>query len=269
MIYFIVNPVAGHGINKKNIKIIKGYMKSNGLAYKTLVTKKPNHATMLAKLAVKNKADKIIAAGGDGTIQEVAEGVAFSNVPLGVLPLGSGNDLAKSLGIGKNIESALKKIVSGKIIKADLIEVSGRHYLNAASIGIDAEIAVTAGKIKKTFGRLSYFISVFKNIITYKPFKATVKIGNKTIGGEFTLIAAANGKYYGGGFKIAPGASIDDGLADFYFIKKIPRLLLLIIFPTVIFGTHNRLKYVTEVKARNACVLLNENKSLNLDGNMY
>lgn len=269
MIYFIVNPVAGKGEYKKIIIKIKQYMNKNNFQYKIWLTKNPEHATFLARLAIRNGANRIIAVGGDGTLQEVCSGMVNTDVPLAVLPFGSGNDFCKTLGISKDIDENLRLAIHGNPKKIDLVEANGKYFINISSVGLDAKIVASANEIKKQFGRSSYFVSVFKNIFNFKPLEAVIIADNAEYHGKYTLIATANGKFYGGVFNITPDASINDGLLDICIIESMPKIKLFFLFPTVIFGKHLNIKNVKIIRSEKLEIFLKHSSNLNMDGNIY
>lgn len=269
ILYFIVNPVAGKGKGQKVVSIIKKYLTKNNIEFLIKYSLEPNHATTLAKEAVHMKATKVIAVGGDGTIQEVVDGLAYKNIPLGIIPIGTGNDFSKNLPTYKNIYETLDKIIEGNILDVDLINISGKYFLNISSIGIDAEVVRGSKDLKKTFGSFSYLASVFNNIFTYKSIQAKIKIDDLKLRGKYTLIAVANGKYYGGAFKIAPSASINDGLISVCVIEHLSPIQILFLFPTIFFGKHVNLKEVVMYTGKEVIIEYEDNYLVNVDGTLY
>lgn len=212
MFVFIVNPVSGNLLGIKAGKLIEEYCKSIGANYKIIYTEKENDAMNIAN-SLKNNADvTIFSVGGDGTLNEVVNGLANSKAKLGLIPTGSGNDFYRTF-----------KDFDGH--KIDLGKVNDRYFINVASIGLDADIAEYANKIKN--GKLSnetvYILSLLHEFFKFKP----IDIETKGIIKDSTIVTVCNGKYYGGRFKIAPKASLNNGMFDVIDVKGINKLQLL------------------------------------------
>ena len=199
-------------------------------------TKYPNHAMELAKVA-RNKYDLVIVAGGDGTINEVINGLANSKVTLAIIPFGSTNVLALELGIPYNLKKAAKLIIKGKKIKMDLgyaqTSTKSRYFSTMLSVGFDAHVIKNMdSKFKKKWGRLSYLLGGIKHLFIYKWHDIHVK-NIKNSAGYFVIIA--NSKYYAGEYQIADKANIQDGLLDLVIInrKKIRHIIRIILSLTM------------------------------------
>jgi YegS/Rv2252/BmrU family lipid kinase len=277
---FIVNPAAGRGDYMKLI----GRIESRFPDARIIITKEPKEATDIALRLSNEGAEPIVAAGGDGTVVEVASGILKSdnkNAVLGILPVGTGNDLARTLGIKENLDFAFDVITQGAPKDIDVIRVNDDYCLNIASIGMDTEIAAYQVKIKKRFKNLSYLFSIIRNIFIFRPFEARIEIGGQspggqspgdetrnveTLSGKFTLVAVANGVYYGRGVKIAPDAKIDDGLMSVCVVRAIPNFKMALIFPKAIKGTHGSVAEVSFYDAKN--VTIEAEAAAGIDGNI-
>ena len=271
---FIVNPAAGRG---RSVKIIGGaekILKEENIDYMVKYSEYEGHAAELVKELVNNGCDSVIAVGGDGTVLECAQGIYFldeeyrEKICLGILPCGSGNDFARTINIPKNMDEALKIILKREHSRCDMFEVDGIAGLNIACMGIDSEIAYLAGRIKRIFGKFSYLAAVIKTIFTYKSIKANINIDGEKIEGEFTILAVCNGKYYGGGFMIAPTADIADALITFVYIDKLPWYKMLVLFPKVLSGGHVGIKEVHIKNCRNVEIQYDGENVFNIDGNI-
>lgn len=270
-IVFIVNPIAGGGRTKKLLPMIDQKMKEKGIDYKIILTTGPKDATNIAIKCLEEGYDKIVAVGGDGTVNELALGILnYGKGTLGILPSGTGNDLARTLNIPKEPEKAIDFILKGKGKKIDVGMVNDKFFLNIASIGFDSETVKTNERIKMKFkSGLSYIISLFITLFKYKYMKVEIDIDDLTTKTEILLLAVANGKYYGGGVKILPMADIEDGYFHVCLIKKVPKLKLLFLLPTIINGSHVKIKkYVNIFKAKEIKVRTNANSFLNIDGEL-
>jgi diacylglycerol kinase (ATP) len=266
----IVNPCAGRGRAQKEIPIIHEVMKASGEAFEIWETTCAGHAVELAKKAAKLGADVVVAVGGDGTVFEVVNGIVHTDVILGIIPTGTGNDLARSLHIPKDITLAAQQILSGTPKKIDLGLANGKYFINVASIGIDAEIAAWTKQTKKFLtGSSAYVVSMIKNIITYKPIHMKFTIDGQCFEQETLLAAICNGRYYGGGVLIAPNAMLDDGLFEICIIERLTKWRTLLLFPTVFFGKHIKFKEVKIYKGHEITVEFAGENKLNLDGDLF
>ena len=274
MIGFIVNPAAGRGSSIKIVKAAEKILAERNIDYIIKFSEYEKHARELARELAENGCDSIIAVGGDGTVLECAQGLYFLNeeyrekISLGILPCGSGNDFARTINLPKNADDALEVILENKTMCCDMFECNGIPGLNIACMGIDSEIAHMADKIKRVFGKLSYLVAVIKNIFTYKSIKAKIHMDGEMVENDFTILAMSNGKYYGGGFMIAPDAEIADGLITFIYIDNLPWYRMLVLFPKVFSGGHMGLKEVHVKNCAHVKIEYNGNNVFNIDGNI-
>ncbi len=175
--------------------------------------------------------DLVIVCGGDGSIRAAARGIVESGLPLGILPLGTGNDLARTLAIPEDLRAAAHTIVAGRTRRIDVGDVNGELFFNVASIGMSVDLAqrLTAD-LKRRWGRLAYAIAALAALRDARPFAATIRDGGREVHARTLQIAVGNGRHYGGGSVIAEGAAIDDGRLDFYSLEvahawKVPLML--------------------------------------------
>jgi YegS/Rv2252/BmrU family lipid kinase len=221
--------------------------------------------------------DGIIGIGGDGTMQEIAAGMATSaqRPPLGIMPCGSGNDFIFTLnGKGKiNPDALLDGFFAGvrqnKTRAVDLIKVGDTACLNIANMGIDAQIVQNAIAYKKRFGQHAYLAATYKTIAKYKNIPLTVQVNGQAFEGLFTLLAACNGQYYGGGMRIAPGAVVDDGKITLCLADGMSRPRIMIMFPSLLAQWHTRLKEVRFIECERFTLHWQGEQTLCLDGNLY
>ena len=240
--FFIVNSTAGRGKTGKKISKIVTSLNKHKFDYEIELTKAPKHAIQLAKEAVEKGFKNIISVGGDGTLNEVVNGVMLSGkaeeVNVGIIPEGGGNDFANNFNLSKNVEKAIKLLLAYNTKKIDVGKIEDRYFVNALGIGFDAKAARISNKIKYLNGLPRYLLAVIRAVVTLKPFEAEVKLDNYAYNSHFLLIAIGNGKYTGGGFLLTPEAKIDDGFLDVCFIGKISRGRLLSLLPSAIKGKH-------------------------------
>lgn len=240
--FFIVNPTAGRGKTGKKISKLVTTLNEHKLDFEIELTKAAGHATQLAQEAIKRGFHNIISVGGDGTLNEVVNGVMLSGkveeVNVGIVPEGGGNDFAMNFNLSSKIDKAVEILQRLNIKKIDVGKIEDRYFINALGIGFDARAAQISNKIKHLNGLPRYLLAVIKALVSLKPFEAEVKLDNYTYNSPFLLIAIGNGKYTGGGFLLTPEALVDDGFLDICFIKTITRRRILSLLPSAIKGQH-------------------------------
>ena len=228
------------------------------------MTTSPGQARALAEAAVAQGFKKIVAAGGDGTINEVVNGIAGAPVALGVLPLGSVNVFATQLGLPKDLTKCWKVIQDGLIREMDLAQANGHAFVQMAGVGLDAQaVQATSWDFKRDFGPLSYFISAAQ-IAARKPPHLTIEHGGQIVEGSFVLIG--NGRYYVGPFPVFPNAQTDDGLLDILVFKHLSYLDIVRYLQGVLFGTHVAMEDVAYFSASHVTVASDEAVPVEVDG---
>lgn len=209
----VVNPVSGTR-SKRGLKdMVTSRLAAHDIAVQTMVTQGPGHASELAALSLEDGFDMVIAAGGDGTINEVATILSNTRMPLGIIPLGSGNGLARSLGIPQDVGEALRIIEEGHISRCDRGMVNGLPFYCTFGVGFDAAVSATFASMKHR-GRTTYVRSVIREFLNYKSQPYAISIGGKVVTERAFLIAVCNASQYGNNAYIAPQAKLSDGLLD-------------------------------------------------------
>ncbi|HSF47959.1 MAG TPA: lipid kinase [Burkholderiales bacterium] len=171
----------------------------------------------------KNEVDLVILGGGDGTMNAGASALLETGLPLGILPLGTANDLARTFGIPREITAACAIILERRLHRVDLGCVNGVHFFNVANIGLGVRVAHSlSSELKRRWGVFAYFRAVMRAIREHKPFTATIRCGGRQERLRTIQIAIGNGRHYGGGMTIAAQAAIDDGLLHLYSVKPVP-----------------------------------------------
>jgi YegS/Rv2252/BmrU family lipid kinase len=268
-ILFILNPVAGGGKAKGLRTLIEETMDKHNREYTLKLTTKPGDGIKIAEDS--DGYDIIVAVGGDGTVNEVSRGlINIGKGTLGIIPGGTGNDLAKSLNISLDPKEALETLCRGLKRDIDIGNVNGSNFLNIASVGFDAEVVINNVEIKKRIkGRISYAISVIYTLFNFKMKRIKINIDGKVLDEEIMLLAVGNGKYYGGGMKILPKAKIDDGYFDICIISGIGKIKTLFLFPSIFKGNHVKYdKYVRIFKAKTVKIDVEDGIYLNIDGDV-
>lgn len=240
-IVLIGNPASGRGTGAGVLQDTAERLRARGLKPELLATSRPGQAVELARAVAGTRPLLVIAVGGDGTLRDVAEGLLGAEVPLALVPAGTGNDLARTLGIPSDPAAALQVALQGEEQGLDAWTWNGTLYVNIAGIGLDAAVAEAVNhRFRRLRGAAAYvagFLNVFPH---YPPFELTLTWEGGGWSGRVWLAAFANGRCYGGGMQIAPGADPADGLLDVVVIEAIPRLALLQQFPKLFTGEHIR-----------------------------
>lgn len=267
---FIVNPIAGKGKTLSVIPDIKEYFRNNPEdTYEILITERKGHATELARQATASGTGRIYSVGGDGTLNEVLNGMIHSDYCLGLFPKGSGNDFVRTLCPDSKADFTVEQIIQGTPKSIDCAKANDTYFINVASVGFDAEVADNTKLFKKLPlmpGSLSYILSLFYTLINLKPYTIKYKMNEVQNSSDYMLIAICNGKYYGGGFLPAPNAQLNDGFLDICHVKYLKRRVVFKCFPKLRDGTHDTLDAVTMDKTSRIHLQSKQELCLNLDG---
>lgn len=219
--------------------------------------------------AHRERVDCVIVGGGDGSLNAAAPGLLKTGLPLGLLPLGTANDFARSVGLPPDIEGAAAAICGGQTRAVDIGEVNGHPFFNVASVGLAADLAGRlTGDVKRRFGRLSYAISASQLLLEARPFHATLLIGDKKTMVRTMQITVGNGRFYGGGNIVASDAQIDDGHLDLYSLEfsQVWRMALMIrAFKS---GDHGRVPDVRTARGDAFEIITRKPKPVNADGEL-
>lgn len=233
---FILNPVSGK--NKTSAQERAAGIKSVFPKAEVVFTKAPGHATELAREAADHNFDAVIAVGGDGTLNETACGLVSTSTPLGVIPTGSGNGFARELGMSLSFKKAVCQLRRVGVSPCDVGRANGKLFLNVAGVGLEAEIAwqfMQHGK-NGARGKWPYFKLGAQTVFSYRPFPFEMQVdGKKCFLCPLTL-TFANGRQYGSNFKIAPNASLCDGLLDMVAVQDLPKWKLAAALPSFLMG---------------------------------
>lgn len=219
----IVNPISGRGSGLKHKDLLNEFFNKNHLDFDLVVTERPGHAIEIAKKAVLDRYDIVVAVGGDGTCNEVLNGLMSEmkdgghKPKMGVIPVGRGNDFAYSMGIPVDFDLACKQYVEPKFRSIDIGQVvggffpEGRYFGNGVGIGFDAVVGFEALKLKFLTGFPSYIVAALKTIFLYfKAPKLRVELDGETIIDKFLMVSIMNGIRMGGGFYMAPNGDPTD-----------------------------------------------------------
>ncbi len=211
--------------------------------------------------------DRVVIGGGDGTLNAAASGLVGTGLPLGIIPLGTANDLARTLGIPSDPEQAAQVIAAGRLHRVDLGEVNGHPFFNVASIGfgVDLTRALTRDS-KRRWGAFGYLVAALRAIERLKPFSVEI-VENDTVHRSRTVhIAVGNGRHYGGGMTISEHARIDDGRLDLYSLEVESFWRLLLLAPALRTGRHHAWAEIRTLSGHEFELRTRRPRSVNTDG---
>lgn len=239
MHYLIVNPVAGQGRALAKLAAVERFFADARLPLTVLHTQRPNHATELARALPEDAA--VLSLGGDGTLHEIAAACVHTRRVVGILPGGSGDDLAYALNIPRNdLNVALNIIRVGRVRKVDTGFVNGETFVNAFGVGFDADVAYRVRHAPRPLKeRSAYLYAIVATLGRLENIPVQVTLDSKPIfTGPALLVAVQNGPRTGGSFLFAPHASPFDGLLDIVVAKQVNRIGVLRLLPHLLKGTH-------------------------------
>lgn len=219
-VVFIVNRFAGGGFKPEYERLILQACADQGTEPIIEYTKGPAHATTLAREYATTDVNKVVAVGGDGTLNEVAQGLVHTAMPLGIIPRGSGNGLARHLRIPLTVEGATRTLFTGEVAPIDTFTLNDKLSLNVSGIGFDGRIANLFGGTTKR-GLSGYVKLAIQEFFRFREFQAVIRSGEDTFNREAFIIAIANSSQYGNNACIAPKASVSDGILHINILRKV------------------------------------------------
>ena len=274
----IINPAARGGKTARQWPMISELLKRNDIPFDYAFTEGTGHGIDLAKEAVDAGYELVVAVGGDGTVNEVINGIVDKNgrgrATLGIICTGTGRDCIRSLNIPDDISKACELLATRDCINIDLGRAeyisdgikNQRHYINTAGLGFPASVAARTKSLKRMGGTIPFLLAFATVFATYKANDIAFDIDGRMKQERYLLIAINNGRYFGGGMKITPDADPCDGLLDVVTIKDVNKLRLIYNFPKLYKGTHVTHPKVDIYKAKSVDVQTSEKLLLQLDG---
>jgi len=277
----IVNPVAGARSTRRKWPIISRLLERIGLSFDFNYTEGVGHAMELAQAAASDGYRYLVAVGGDGTVNEVANGILHSTnaaaTALGVVSTGTGSDFARSAGLARDYTTACSNLTSSKRLTIDVGVVEyqrdgktqERFFVNSAGVGFDAAVVKETERLPKFFGgTIPYVAGLLRTLFIYKNKPVVVKVGDEVESLRVLNVVVANGGYLGGGMHIVPGAELCDSLLDVAIVGDMGKFELLKELPKVYKGTHvNHPKFKMK-KAAHATIESPETMLVYADGEL-
>lgn len=264
-VLFIINKHAGRGHHPGTERTIVNTCRQYAIGCTIRHTQGPGHAAELAsEAAASREYGHVVAVGGDGTVNEVAQGLLHTPLVMGILPRGSGNGLARHLRIPMQPTAALRELLHGRVIAIDTFEINGRLSLNVSGIGFDGHIAnLFAGEKKR--GLAKYAQHVAREFGSFRSFTAGITHAASTRNETAFIIAIANSSQYGNNARIAPAASVCDGMLDISIVEKIPFFRWDILFD-IFQGRIDRTRFCRTIEADRVDIRLPEPMPYHVDG---
>lgn len=276
----ILNPIAGRGAGARLSSQITERLLDYGLDFELLPTIAPGHATVLAREAVGHGTEAVIAVGGDGTTNEVLNGLMQADASpdgpaLGVLPIGTGNDFAFGAGLTLDVWEACGVVARGerRVLDVGLVwadNEESRYFGNGVGIGFDAICNIESRKVRRLRGFAVYLVAVLKTIaIYYQTPRTVIRVDEQELVQPSLLISIMNGDRVGGGFYVTPGARMDDGVLDVCIAAKVSRLRMIGFVPQFMRGTHTTDSRITMGQGRRISIASELPWAGHVDGEIY
>ena len=264
-VLFIINPISGIGKQKNIEDLIRTHTDTAVYDYQVKFTIGPGEGTWLAKQAVAEGVNVVVAVGGDGTVNEIGQVLVGSDTALGIIPTGSGNGLARHLKIPFQFEKAIEVINLCKIKKIDTATINDQTFLSIAGVGYDAFVAKKLANAARR-GFFTYFRIVSNEYPKYEPKRYTLEVDGRIIKRKALSITFANSNQFGNNTSIAPNAQLDDGLIDVCIVRRIPLYLVPFYVPMLFTKTFHKTHYIEIIRAKQAVVTREKGKTIHLDG---
>jgi diacylglycerol kinase (ATP) len=235
-IRFLINPGAGNGSARGAVDQLR--VLAGRLGAGLVVTRRVGDLAEQARRAAEDGVERLLVVGGDGTLHHAAQGLAGTATAVGVIPVGTGNDLARALAIPWGLEAAVRHALAAPVRRIDLIRAGDTVCVGYAGAGFDSDVTRRANQVRWGRGRWIYPWAAVRTLVSFEPLSARVAWDGGTFEGRLMFVDATNLPTYGGGMRIAPDARIDDGLLDLLLVKEVSRLTFLSVFPKVYKGKH-------------------------------
>lgn len=270
----IVNPVSGTDSAPDYLPVMNEQLRQRVGSLDIVITVAEGDATRAAREAVRDGYDHLFVGGGDGTLNEVLNGVGevsggFEAVTFGIIPLGTGNDFATALGMPDEVAAAIEVLTGGVAVAVDVGQLNDRYFINVSAGGFIAEVSDAVNpRLKTIAGKLAYLIGGAQALLQHEPVGATFRTPrtSRPTHTNITTFAVCNSKLVGGGRLIAPDAVIDDGLLDICLIESMPTVEFVALLTRVSNGEHVSDERVTYFRVREIDFTFDRTIKVNTDG---
>ena len=262
---FLFNPAADRAHDKGIQSQIEGFIRTHNDG-SVLITTESAASLQRESTEASRRFETLVACGGDGTIREVASGLLGSRASMGILPLGNGNDLAKSLNIPTNIKDALTLLDRNRIKKIDVGMLNGAVFVNTMGIGFDGLANIYAQKYSFVQGRFRYKLAAIRTLAGYRAQEFKITADGRSWSDRYFMIAVANGKVEGGDFWVAPDADLTDGLLDMVLIRDLPTWRIPGYMRKLTQPDYPPIPYLSVQRVRRVQIHLNKPAAIHMDG---
>ncbi len=266
--YIIINPISGRGKGKLAATEIEKIFSKRNIRYEIIFTTKSGEAVELAKKAIHENFDVIVAVGGDGTVNEIAGEVSKSKKNLGIIPIGSGNGLARDLGIPVNIKAAIKNLLLCEEKVIDVGYCNDHFFGCTAGVGFDAYMGEKFKNLENR-GLMGYVKTFLKEFFNYKTQDYIIKFDEKEIKVNAFLITIANCKQWGNNFYISPKSKNNDGKLEICVIKKFPKIIFPILVYRILCKTIHKSTYCMYFQSKYLTIETNGELTFHTDGEPF
>lgn len=267
-IVFIINPKSGVERQKEIKEGIDKYLDKEQYSHELIYTEFAKHGTSLAKEAARNGAYAVVAVGGDGSVNDVVQGLLGTNTLLGIIPKGSGNGMARTMHIPLDTNEAIKVLNKGNVTAMDVAYANEQPFISNAGVAFDALISKKFAKSERR-GLMVYSWLVTKHLWLYKSWDWQITVDGKHITERAFMVNVANGQQFGYNFKIAPMASFTDGMLDLIIIRKFPKILGGIIALRAMTGNIADSPYVEHIRGKEITISHPSLRLMQTDGDAH
>ena len=242
-IVLLTNPTSGKGRGARVRDLVLPHLRRAGLEVIAIAGRDADEALDLAREHVTAGTDALVVCGGDGLANIAVQALAKTDVPLGVIPAGTGNDVGRYVGVSKKdpvaaADKVIAKVISGHTRTIDLARTGGRYYVTVLAAGFDAVVNERANAMTWPHGQMRYHVATLAELRTFEPLPYTLSLDGEQRRLKAMLVAVGNGPSFGGGLRITEGALLDDGLLDVVVIKPMSKVELVRTYPKLFKGTH-------------------------------
>lgn len=264
---FLINPVANAGKCLEKFAAVEELLQKRGVSYRVECSKRPGDITLLAKEAAIRKEDCVVVVGGDGTVREAVEALTYSETALCILPFGTGNDFAKTLGITESPSEGVERLLRGESAYIDAAKANTSYFLNVAGFGFDVEVLLQTERYKKRFkAKSAYIMGLLHALVHLKPYRITVEGTEQGRQYAAMIASVGNGRYIGGGMAAHPGADVKDGLLDVCIMHNVKKRRVPPVLTRFVKGRHIGLPETAYYRAKTVTITAETELPVQLDG---
>ncbi len=271
MFHIIVNPIGGKGKTIKALERVKDILSERGEEFEIHETQHKGHATEIARDLSAQPDTKLIVLGGDGSFNEVLNGIEnFENITLGLVPCGTGNDFVAASGHPQKTDEAMKVILDGNVSYIDFIQLDDRRALNVLGAGMDVDVLLKYAEMKPFHGKVKYYASLFWVLAHPKWHHMKFTIDGEELGERSVfMIGIGNGKSIGGGIPICPGAVVDDGKLSIVVVNEMKKSRIPIELPGFLKAKHVNKPYTEVFEGKEVKIEVLDDSKFEADGEIF